>query len=111
MSFTIIKNLEQPPTYAMLCKLAEQNHVRVTGDERSGRFSCRGVEGDYVLGDEGIHGNLAGHGVLGAFSFEIGRATVTISDKPFWLPELLLKQKIAEGLDTLAQELSPNLPH
>ena len=90
----------------MLCKLAEQNHVCLTGNERTGSFSCRGVEGDYEFGEDCIRGTFAGHGAKGEFSFEIGKAAVTITDKPFWLPEMLLKQKIAEGLDTLCNELA-----
>src|ERR1039458_3944064 len=74
MSFTIIKNLEQLPSYPMLCQLAEQNSVRVTGDERTGSFSGHGMEGDYKFGDDGLHGKFAGHGVTGTFSFEIGKA-------------------------------------
>ena len=30
----------------MLCKLAERNHVRVTGNEHTGSFSSGDVEGD-----------------------------------------------------------------
>ena len=90
----------------MLCKLAEQNGVCITGDERTGSFSGHGMEGDYKFSDDGIHGKFAGHGVTGTFSFEIGKAAVTITDKPFWMPEKLLKQKIAEGLDTLWKELA-----
>ena len=89
----------------MPCKLAEHNSVRVTGDEHIGSFLGHGVEGNYQFGEHGIHGKFAGHGVTGAFSFEIGKAAVTITDKPFWLPETLLKQKITEGLDTLCNEL------
>jgi hypothetical protein len=103
MAFTITRNLERLPSYSLLCKLAEQKHVHVTGNEFSGAFSCRGVDGDYQFGTEGIHGKFAGHGVTGEFSFAPGKAAVTITDKPFWLPEMLLKQKIAEGLDALEQ--------
>lgn len=106
MSFTISKNLEQLPSYPMLCKLAEQNSVHVTGNEQAGLFSCRGVEGDYQFVEDGIHGKFAGHGITGEFSFEVGKAAVTITDKPFWMPEMLLKQKIAEGLDALWKELA-----
>ncbi len=106
MSFTIIRNLEQLPSYPMLCKLAEQNHVHVTGNGHTGSFSCRGVEGDYEFGEEGMHGTFASHGVAGEFSFEIGKVTVTVIEKPFWLPEMVLKQKITEGLDTLWRELA-----
>jgi hypothetical protein len=89
----------------MLCKLAEQNHVCLTGNERTGSFSCRVVEGDFKFGEDCIHGTFAGSGVTGEFSFEIGKAAITITDKPFWLPEMLLKQKITEGLDTLCNGL------
>jgi hypothetical protein len=106
MSFAIMKNLEQLPSYPMLCKLAEQHHLRVTGNEHTGSFSCRGVEGDYAFGDNGIRGKFVGHGVTGEFSFETGNVTVTVIAKPFWLPEILVKQKITEGLDTLWKELA-----
>ena len=104
MSFTITRNLEQLPGYPMLCKLAGQNQVNVTGNERTGSFSGRGVEGDYEFGGARIHGKFAGHGVTGEFSFAISKAAVTITGKPFWLPGMLLKEKIAEGLDTLCNE-------
>lgn len=89
----------------MLCRLAAENQVHVSGNERAGSFSGRGVAGNYEFGAESLHGAFAGHGVTGEFRFEIGQATVTITDKPFWLPETLLKQKITEGLDTLATGL------
>ena len=103
MSLTISRNLEQFPSYSMLCKLAEQNHVCLTGNERAGSFSCSGVEGNYESAEDHIRGTFAGHGVTGAFSFENGQAAITITDKPFWLPGMLLKQKMAEGLDALEQ--------
>ena len=65
----------------------------------------RRVEGNYECGEDGIHGKFAGHGVTGEFPFEPGKAAVTITDKPFWLPERLLKQKIAAGLETFCAEL------
>jgi hypothetical protein len=101
MSFTIIRNLEQVPSYTMLCKLAEQNQVRVVGNECSGSFSYRDVEGNYEFDTAGTHGKFAGYGVVGEFCFEIGRANVTVLKKPFWLPEAILKQKIGDGLDAL----------
>lgn len=106
MSFTVTRQSEQLPSYPMLCKLAEQNHICVTGNERTGRFSFQGGTGTYEFADEGVHGTFAGHGITGAFSFEIGRATVTVTDKPFWLPEVLLKHKIEEGLDDLCAKLT-----
>jgi len=89
----------------LLCKLAEQKHVHITGNECTGSFSCRGVEGDYQFGEDAIHGKFAGQGVKGEFTFEISKVALTITDKPFWLPEMLLKQKLTEGLDTFCTEL------
>jgi hypothetical protein len=110
MSFTIIKNLEQLPSYPVLCRLAEQHHVCVTGDEHSGSFSCRAVEGDYAFGSDGLRGKFTSRGVTGEFSFESGDATVTVITKPFWLPEILVKQMITEGLNTLGKELAQLCP-
>ena len=64
------------------------------------------MDGDYKFVEDGIHGKFAGHGITGEFSFEVGKAAVTITGKPFWMPEMLLKQKIAEGLDALRKELA-----
>ena len=90
----------------MLRKLADQNHVCITGDERAGTFSGVGVDGDYEFSEAGIHGKFAGHGVTGDFSLQTGKVAVTITDKPFWLPEMLLKEKITEGLNRLCEELT-----
>ena len=90
----------------MLCKLAEQHHVRLTGDEHAGAFSCGGLEGEYEIRDDSIHGKFTGHGVTGEFAFEAGNGVVTISNKPFWLPEALLRRKVGEGLDTFCKELA-----
>jgi hypothetical protein len=88
----------------MLCKLAEQNHVRVTGNEHTGSFSGRNVEGNYEFGEGGIQGKFAAYGVLGEFSFETGKVTITVIEKPFWMPEMLLKQKITEGLEAFCDK-------
>ena len=106
MSFTITRKIERLPSYSLLCKLAEENRVQVTGNEHAGSFSVRGVRGDYEICKDCVHGKLAGHGVTGEFSFVIDQATITVGDKPFWLPETLLRQKITEGLDTFCNELT-----
>ncbi len=76
MSFMITRMLEQVPSYQMLSNLAEQNQVRLTGNERNGSFSCRGMEGHYEFGAGGNQGKFAGHGVTGEFCFEIGSVTL-----------------------------------
>ena len=106
MSFTIVRNLEQVPSYPRLQKLAGQNHVLISGNEQKGSFSSGHVAGVYQFRDQGLFGEFAGHGVKGEFCFEQGKATLTIIEKPFWLPESLLKQKITEGLDTIWAKLA-----
>ena len=106
MAFTIIRNLGQLPSYPVLRQLAEANHVRVTGDEHTGSFSSGDVEGDYQFREDGLHGKFATRGITGEFSFEIGKATVTVIKRPFWLAEMLVRRKIAEGLETLGNELA-----
>jgi len=105
-SLTITRKLELLPSYPMLCKLAEQNHVRLTGNEHTGSLSWRGVEGNYEFSEDAIHGKFAGRGVTGKFSFEIGKAAITVTAKPFWLPTMLLKQKITEWLDAFCNTLA-----
>src|SRR3954468_639291 len=99
--FTITRKLDRLPSYPTLCKLAEQNNVRLSGVEQAGSFSSSGIEGNYELDEQSVRGTFSGHGVKGWFRFEIGEAQVTITEKPFWLPEGLLKQKITDGLEKL----------
>jgi hypothetical protein len=106
MSFTITRTLEQLPSYPVLGRLGGQNQIQITGNERAGSFSGRGVEGGYEFGEQGLDGTFASHGVTGEFHFQTGKAAVTVTDKPFWLPETFWKRKIMEGLDALAAELA-----
>ena len=104
MSFTITSKIERLPSYPTLRALAERNQVQVTGNERSGSFSSCDVGGKYEFDETGLRGSFAGRGVKGEFAFTTGTAVVTVSDKPFWFPEKLLKQKIAEGLEILRSQ-------
>jgi hypothetical protein len=106
MAFTITKILEPLPSFPALCKLADQHSVIINGDECSGSFALRGVEGNYKFGSDGIQGTFFGHGVTGAFSIAVGEVAVTVTEKPLWLPETLLKHKITEGLGKLCDELA-----
>ena len=105
MLFTISRKLDQLPSYPTLRKLAEQSKVSVLGNEHVGSFSSSGVEGTYEFREQDIRGTFAGHGVKGEFFFELGNAAITINEKPFWLPEALLKQKITDGLNKLCEKM------
>lgn len=106
MSFAITRRFEQVPGYSALCKLAVENQVIVVGNEHTGSFSRKDLQGDYQFGEGSMKGRFSSHGVNGEFTIENGEAAVTVIEKPFWLPESLLKRKIAEGLDMLWKELS-----
>ncbi|MBN2506774.1 MAG: hypothetical protein JXQ71_08780 [Verrucomicrobia bacterium] len=110
MSSPITRTLDRFPSHPLLCKLAQQHGVRVTGDARAGSFSGHGVEGRYAFGDDHVHGTFAGHGVTGEFSLGRGQAAVTITRKPFWLPETLLNERIGQGLDALRAALASQPP-
>jgi hypothetical protein len=99
MSFIITRQLAQLPSYAALRQLAEQNGVNVIGNEHAGSLQGQGGNGDYEFGADYVRGDFSAYGVVGTFECVPGKATVTVTDKPFWLPEALLKQKLAEGLE------------
>jgi hypothetical protein len=103
MSFTITKRLEQLPSYSALCKLAVENQISVVGDEHTGSFSGQGLQGDYQFGERSMKGKFSSHGVRVEFGIENGEAAVSVIEKPFWLPESLLKRKIEDGLDILGR--------
>ena len=105
MLFTITRKLDLHPSYSTLRKLAEQSKVCVIGNEHVGSFSSSGVEGTYKFNAQDIRGTFACHGVKGEFSLELGNAAITINEKPFWLPETLLKQKITNGLEKICDEI------
>ncbi len=90
----------------MLRELAERHRVRVTGDERAGSFAAGDVEGEYEFGEDGLRGRFASRRVKGEFSIKMGKATVTVIERPFWLLEALLRRKIAEGMDAFLNELA-----
>ncbi len=106
MSITITRNLDRVPDYPMLLDLAARNKVQMAGNERSGSFSWSGGRGEYELGEGRVQGKLSAHGVSGEFRLEEGKATVTVTTKPFWMPETLLRSKLTEGLESLCTRLS-----
>lgn len=107
MPFTVTQPLERPPTFPELQELASQHEVRIDGNEQSGRF-CHPdpeqpkVTGNYAFDPKGdIRGDFAGHVVgklAGTFEFTTGQAGITITEKPFLLPESMLRSKLSEAL-------------
>jgi hypothetical protein len=106
MLITITRSLDRVPNYPTLLHLAAHNKVQLAGNEHGGSFSWSGGKGQYELGEGRVQGKLEAHGVSGEFLLEAGKATVTVTTKPFWMPETLLRSKLTEGLESLCTRLN-----
>ena len=107
MAFTITHPLGRPPTFLELQALAGQHEVQFNGNEKAGDFCHPGpeqprVKGNYVFEPNGdIRGDFTGQvlgKLAGTFWFATGKVEVTITEKPFLLPEAALKSKLSEAL-------------
>ena len=105
MLFTITYPLGRPPTFPELQALAKQQEVQINGNEMAGGFCHPGqdhpkVEGNYTFEKNGdIGGDFTGHVIgklTGTFKFTTGKAEITITEKPFLLPEAVLKSKLSD---------------
>jgi hypothetical protein len=116
MPFTITQPLGRVPSFAELQALAGQHGVQIHGDVRAGEFFHPGREQPKVNGtyrfepDDGLRGeftaNVLGK-LAGTFIFRTGNAEVTITAKPFLLPEAVLKAKLAGALAEVCAQFSP----
>ncbi len=104
MSFTVTQPLGRVPTFTELQALAGQHDVHVRGNELAGDFCHPNPEqpkvtGNYTLEPNGdVHGDFAAQvmgKLTGTFVFTTGKAEVTINERPFLLPETMLKSKLS----------------
>jgi hypothetical protein len=114
MSFTITQPMERAPTFAEIQMLAGQHDVQIIGEELAGDFyhpdsKQPKVAGRYTIDLKGgVHGDfnsntmgkLAGHFALTARKIE-----VTITEKPFLLPEAMLKSALSVALKEFSTKL------
>jgi hypothetical protein len=107
MPFTVTQPLGRPPTFPELQALAGRYDVQINGNELSGNF-CHPdpdqpkVNGNYAFAPNGdIRGEFTGHVIgrlTGTFVFTTGTAGITIIEKPFLLPESVLKSTLSGAL-------------
>jgi hypothetical protein len=107
MPFTVTHPLGKRPTFPELLDLASQHKVQINGNEATGDF-CHPepehpkVKGTYIFEHNGdIHGEFTSHvlgKLTGKFTLATGQAGVTINEKPFLLPEAVLKSRLAAAL-------------
>ena len=107
MPFTVTQSLARIPTFPELQALAGQFDVHIIGNELAGEFCHPDPEepkakGNYAFEPNGdIRGNFTGNvlgKLAGSFVFTAGKAEVTITEKPFLLPEAVLRSKLSEAL-------------
>ena len=116
MSFTVTQQLGRPPTFPELQELATRHEVRINGNEQAGGFCHPSpdqpkVTGNYAFAPNGdLLGDFTGHVVgklAGTFVFTTGKAEVTITEKPFLLPEAMLKSKLSGALKEFCAKFTP----
>jgi hypothetical protein len=107
MPFTITQPLGRLPTFPELQALAAQHDVQIHGNEQAGDFCHPNpeqpkVKGNYAFELNGdLRGDFAGHVVgklAGTFVFTAGKAEITVTERPFLLPESVLKSTLSEAL-------------
>jgi len=71
------------------------------------------VEGNYTFAQNGdLRGTFAGHvlgKLAGSFVVTTGKAEITITEKPFLLPEAVLKSKLTDALKEFCARFSPEV--
>jgi len=116
MPFTITHPLERIPTFPELQALARQHEVQIVGNEQAGKFQHSDdqqpkVIGNYVAASNGdLRGEFTGHvlgKLAGTFAFMTGKAEITITEKPFLLPEAVLKSKLSAELEKFCAQFPP----
>ena len=116
MPFTVTHPLGRPPTFPELQALARQHEIQINGNELAGDF-CHPdeehpkVKGNYAFEKNGdIRGDFTGYVIgklTGIFVLMTGKAEVTITEKPFLIPEAVLKSKLSEGLKWFCAKFPP----
>lgn len=114
MPLTIVQPLGRHPTFAEVQKLAGQHGVQIHGNELAGDFYHPNSEkpkvaGQYTVGPDGelhgdFHTNILGR-LAGEFILAEGKAEVSITEKPFLLPEAVLKSTLSAALKEFSAKL------
>jgi hypothetical protein len=116
MSFSVTQQLERPPTFPELQALARQHDVRINGNELAGDFCHPNPEqpkvtGHYAFEPNGdLRGDFTGHvlgNLVGSFVLTTGNAEIIVTEKPFLLPESVLKSTLSVALKDFCARFSP----
>jgi len=115
MSFTMTEPLERAPTFAEIQILAGRHDVQINGNELAGNFCHPNPEqpmitGHYAFGPNGdvrgdFNANIMGK-LAGQFAVTAGKIEVTITEKPFLLPEAILKSRLSAALKEFCAKMN-----
>lgn len=109
--FTVSHPLGRVPIFPELQELAKPHEVQINGNDQAGDFSHPKANGKFIFEKDGsIKGDFTGQvlGIIsGVFIFMTGKAEVTITQRPFLLPEAVLKSHILEGLEVFCVKFPP----
>ena len=112
---TITQPLKRLPAFAELRSLAERHNVQINGNETAGDFWYPDEKQPRVTGRYAIDtsGNISGDfsakimgTTTGTFAITPEIAQVTIAEKPFLLPESLLKTALSTALNDFCTQFS-----
>jgi hypothetical protein len=116
MAITVTHPLGRPPTFPELQALAAQHEVRINGNAQAGGFwhpdpDEPKVQGNYRFASNGdLHGDFSSSvlgKLAGVFVFMTGKAEITITEKPFLIPEAMLRSKLSEELKNFCVQFPP----
>jgi hypothetical protein len=114
MALTVTQPMERAPTFAEIQMLAGQHDVQIHGNELAGDFCHPNsgqpkVAGRYNIGSNGdIRGDFNANAIgklTGHFALTAGKIEVTITEKPFLLPEAMLKSALSAALKEFSTKL------
>ena len=109
--FTISRPLGRVPTFTELKTLAQEFEIQISGSEQTGIVSHPKVNGTYTFETNGdLRGDFTAlvlGKIPGVFMLMAGKAEITITDKPFLLPEAGLRSKLSKGLEMFCAKFPP----
>jgi hypothetical protein len=116
MAITVTHPLGRPPTFPELQALAGRHEVQINGNAQAGGFwhpdpDQPKVKGNYSFAPNGdLHGDFSScvlGKLAGVFVFITGKAEITITEKPFLVPEAVLRSKLSGALKDFCVQFPP----
>ena len=110
-----MQQLVRPPMFAELQALAAQHDIHIHGNELAGDFCHPNPEqprvtGHYAFEPNGdLRGDFTGHvmgKLAGSFALTTGKAEIIITEKPFLLPEAVLKSTLSVVLKSFCDKFA-----